>query len=172
MNNIKTFTKLADGEVGYIKNNRRQLGPNSAGIVELFLDIGGRKPHVKIWLPDQSDSGWLDYDAVGYGGPPPVDYEAFALVLWTRNGQTMETPPQEESHMAWSTEKISENWLESELDGFKIGLHWVLCRDPWAGNLHWLSCGFEQEITIADGTSHKVTLENIGANNVLPLRKI
>ena len=161
------WTKIADGSIGYIKTNRNILGPKSAGVAKIFPDIDFRKPHVQLHFPDGSRSGWLDYDQVGFGGTPPRNYDASAVVLWTLDGQTKERPSEEECHMIWSTEKISENWLESGVDGFRVGDHWALCKDTWTGSLHWLSYNFEQQITVADGTSHKVILENIGLENNL-----
>jgi hypothetical protein len=161
------WTKIANDDIGYIKTNRNILEPRSAGVAKIFPDIGFRKPHCQLWFPDGSSSVWLDYDQVGFGGSPPRNYDSSAVVRWTLDGQTKERPSEEECHMIWSTEKISENWLESGVDGFRVGDHWALCKDTWTGSLHWLSYNFEQQITVADGTSHKVILENIGLENNL-----
>ena len=149
------WNKLTDGGVGYCRRLR------SAGIVEIFPDIGGHKPHVRLLYPDGTDSGFLDYDLVSSAGSPPIEYDGLAMVLWTHNGQTGESPPMESSHTVWSISKLSVCW--TEIDGFKTGLHWVLCKDLWAGKSYWLGYNFEREVIVDDSSSpHRVILENIG----------
>ena len=71
----------------------------------------------------------------------------------------------EYGHTVWSIAKLSECW--TEIDGFKRGLHWVLCKDPWAGKSYWLSYDFERDVIVEDSSSpHKVLLENIKPGSI------
>ena len=149
--NLNTFTKISNGDLGCLKNTNR------AGIANVWPDIGGHTPHILLNFPDGTTSGWLDADQVTYSGPPPIDYEAWALVLCTLDLQTATKPSPEEAHIPWKVEQLSEKLqaFEGTCD------HWALCREPQFGNLHWLGYDVETDITIDEGITHRVKLENI-----------
>lgn len=144
-----TFNKVAEGDVARLERR--------AGIAEVFPDIGGHKPHVRLRYGEGGDSGWVDYDAIRHCASNPVDYEAWAIVLWTFDGRSRENPPQEEAHRVWRIKQLAE-----DLQGFEeTSRHWALCIDDWDGDPHWLGYDVETDITVNEGITHQVKLENI-----------
>ena len=141
------YSKLSVGDLGYIHPSTAQSEWKAGVVVEVQRDAAGGPPHIGLQFPDGTRSGLLDYNRVGYGGPPPTSKNGTAVVKWlfdpetwekSRGEQRIPSPINANEHRKWPILQV-------------FGTGWALVRDEWGGRSHWLASGGSEYTFVVSG---------------------
>jgi len=145
--------KLKVGDLAYVYPSNKQAEGKAGIVLEVLKGRGDDEPHIKFQQPNGKQPVLIDYDKVGYGGPPPRAAKGTAIVKWL--GYNPPVPPAA-LHMEWLVEQVC-----GEGDSY-----WVLARDPWTTRLHWLpsrsgkqDSEYTLSVTDIEGRSHLVAMQ-------------